>query len=98
MAVKYTKLLQKYQTPWIYQNFSLLGCAKYTNFGILKCKYVCKPSGNPEDDISYTGLPDGLFLIQKSQFGKILEGLRLKKMDVFYGRLEYFTTIWYILC
>jgi hypothetical protein len=43
------------------------------------------------------GLPDGLFSNQKSQFGKILVGLRLKLFDVFYGQLEYLTDIRYML-
>jgi hypothetical protein len=33
------------------------------------------------------GLPDG-FSNQKSQFGSILEGLRLVNFDIFYGHLE----------
>jgi hypothetical protein len=37
------------------------------------------------------GLPDGLFSNKKSQFGKILEGLRLEKM------FTYFMAIWNIL-
>jgi hypothetical protein len=41
-----------------------------------------------------TGVPDGLFSNQKSRFGKILEGLRLKIVDVFYGHWEYFKEIW----
>jgi hypothetical protein len=42
-------------------------------------------------------LPDGLFLKQKSQFGKILEVLSLDNVDIFYGHLESFTDIWDIL-
>jgi hypothetical protein len=42
-------------------------------------------------------LPDGLFSIQKSQFGQILEGHRLENDDIFYGRLEYLTAILDIL-
>jgi hypothetical protein len=34
---------------------------------------------------------------KKSQFESILEGLRLEIVDIFYGLLEYFTDIWYIL-
>jgi hypothetical protein len=34
------------------------------------------------------GLPDGIFPNQKSQFGKILEGLGMEKVDIFYGHLE----------
>jgi hypothetical protein len=40
-------------------------------------------------------LPDGIFSSQKSQFGKILEGLGIEKVGTFYGRLEYgITAIW----
>jgi hypothetical protein len=39
------------------------------------------------------GLPDGLFSDQKSQFGKIFQGLRLKNVDILQGHLEYFTDI-----
>jgi hypothetical protein len=42
-------------------------------------------------------LPDGLFLKQKSQFGKILEGLRLENVNIFYGHLEYFTHLGYFM-
>jgi hypothetical protein len=42
-------------------------------------------------------LPDGLLLNQKSQFGKIFQGLRLENDDIFYGHLEYFADIWVIL-
>jgi hypothetical protein len=46
------------------------------------------------------------FQTKKSQFGSILEGLRLENINIFYGHLEYFTyghlgyclTISYILC
>jgi hypothetical protein len=44
-----------------------------------------------------TGLPDGLFSSQKSQFGKYLQGLRLENVDIFYGHLEYFMDIRVIL-
>jgi hypothetical protein len=43
------------------------------------------------------GLPDSFFSNQKSQFGQILQGPRLENVDIFYGHLEYFTDIWYIL-
>jgi hypothetical protein len=43
------------------------------------------------------GLPDGSFSNQKSQFGNILEGLRLKNVHLFYGHLEYFIEIWDML-
>jgi hypothetical protein len=42
-------------------------------------------------------LPDGLFSNQKDQFGYILEGQRVENAGIFYGHLEYFTVIWYIL-
>jgi hypothetical protein len=42
-------------------------------------------------------LPDGIFSNQKSQFGKILEGLRMENVGIFYGQLKYFRAIWYIL-
>jgi hypothetical protein len=42
-------------------------------------------------------LPDGLFLNQKSQFGKILEGLVLEDVGIFRGHFVYFTAKWYIL-
>jgi hypothetical protein len=49
------------------------------------------------------GLPDGLFSNQKSQFGEILECLRLEKyilwpFGIFYWDLVHFMVIWYILC
>jgi hypothetical protein len=44
-----------------------------------------------------SGLPGGLFPDQKSQFGKLLEGLRWEYVDIFYGLLEYFIGIWDIL-
>jgi hypothetical protein len=43
------------------------------------------------------GLPDGLFLNQKSQFGYILEGLGMENVVLFYDHLEYFMAIWYNL-
>jgi hypothetical protein len=54
-------------------------------------------------------LPDGFFSNQKSKFGQILEGLRMKNVDIFwaiwnilrmcgifYDRLVHFVFIWYI--
>jgi hypothetical protein len=38
-------------------------------------------------------LPDGSFSNQKSQFGKIFQGLRLENIDIFYGHLECFMDI-----
>jgi hypothetical protein len=37
---------------------------------------------------SLSGLPDGISSNQKSQFGKILEGLGMEKVGIFYGHLE----------
>jgi hypothetical protein len=34
-----------------------------------------------------TGLPDGLFQDQKSQFGYILKGLGMEHFGIFYGRV-----------
>jgi hypothetical protein len=33
--------------------------------------------------LSESGLPDGLFSNQKSQFGQILEGLKMEKAGIF---------------
>jgi hypothetical protein len=46
---------------------------------------------------STAGLPDGKFSNQKSKFGKILEGLVMEDVVIFYGHLVYFTAIWYTL-
>jgi hypothetical protein len=43
------------------------------------------------------GLPDVFFSNQKSQFGKILDGLGWENVEIFYGHLEYFTNIWDVL-
>jgi hypothetical protein len=40
-----------------------------------------------------SGLPGGVFLNQKSQFGKILEALRMENVGIFYGHLLHFTAI-----
>jgi hypothetical protein len=32
------------------------------------------------------GLPDGIFACQKSNFGHILEGLRMENAGIFYGQ------------
>jgi hypothetical protein len=37
------------------------------------------------------------FLNQKSRFGKILEGLALKEVGIFFAHSVYFKAIWYIL-
>jgi hypothetical protein len=42
-------------------------------------------------------LPDGVFSNQKSKFGKILDGLAMEEVGIFYGHLVYFMVIWYIL-
>jgi hypothetical protein len=36
-----------------------------------------------------TGLPDGIFLFQKSQFGYISEGLGMEKVGTFNGQLDF---------
>jgi hypothetical protein len=52
----------------------------------------------PAPEESPTGMPDGIFSNQKSQFWQILEeGLRVENAGIFYGHLEYFTDIWNIL-
>jgi hypothetical protein len=43
-----------------------------------------------------TGLPDGVFSYQKSQFGDIFEGLGIKN-GIFYGNWVHFIALWYIL-
>jgi hypothetical protein len=43
------------------------------------------------------GLPDGLFSNQKSKFGKILEGVSMEDVGIFYGHLVHFTVFYYIL-
>jgi hypothetical protein len=43
------------------------------------------------------GLPDGLFLNQKSKFGQILKGLALTDVGICYGLLVHFTVFSYIL-
>jgi hypothetical protein len=45
----------------------------------------------------YAGLPDGIFSNQKSQFGKVLEGLAMEDVSLFYANLAYFKAICYIL-
>jgi hypothetical protein len=45
----------------------------------------------------FTGLPDGLFSNQKSQFGSILDGLAKENLDIFYDHFVYFTAIGNIL-
>jgi hypothetical protein len=42
-------------------------------------------------------LPDGIFSFQNSQFGHILDGRGMENVDKFYGNLENFTDIWFIL-
>jgi hypothetical protein len=49
------------------------------------------------DKRSGTGLPDGLFSNQKSQFGLILEGLAMENLGIFYDHLDYFRAIGNIL-
>jgi hypothetical protein len=40
--------------------------------------------------VSVAGLPDGTFSDQKSKFGKILAGLAMGDVGLFYGHLVYF--------
>jgi hypothetical protein len=47
--------------------------------------------------LSHPGLPDSFFSDQKSQFGYILEDLRIDNVDIYSGQMEYFTTLGYIL-
>jgi hypothetical protein len=37
-----------------------------------------------------------MFSNPKSQLGKILEGLRMENVGIFYAHLEYIMAIWYI--
>jgi hypothetical protein len=39
---------------------------------------------------SRAGLPDGLFSNQKSEFGKICEGLAMEDDGIFYGHIVHF--------
>jgi hypothetical protein len=39
------------------------------------------------------GLPDGLFLNTKSQFGDILKGFGMENVGMFFGHWEYFSAI-----
>jgi hypothetical protein len=43
------------------------------------------------------GLPDGMFSNQKSHFVYISVGLGMENVCIFYGRLEYLTSIWYFV-
>jgi hypothetical protein len=43
------------------------------------------------------GLPDGTFACQKSQRGKILEGLGVENVGIFQWPRGMFLAIWYIL-
>jgi hypothetical protein len=63
-------------------------------------KLYQEKSGNPahiSKTLTAPGLPDGLFLNQTSQFGYILDGLRLELVDIFHDHLENFMDIWDIL-
>jgi hypothetical protein len=51
--------------------------------------------GNDSLNGCASGLRDGLFSNQKSQFGYILEGLGMENVGIYYAHLEYFTAIWY---
>jgi hypothetical protein len=43
-----------------------------------------------------SGLPDGIFANQNSQFRYILEGVRMENVGLFYGNVVPFVAIWYI--
>jgi hypothetical protein len=62
--------------------------------------YVCPKTQAAEKKTPLcrvAGLPDGIFLNQKSQVGYILESLRIETFGIFHAHLEYVTAIWYIL-
>jgi metabotropic glutamate receptor 6/7/8 len=44
------------------------------------------------------GLPDGILSNQKSQFGKIWEGLGMEKVGIFHGHMVYIIafSFWYL--
>jgi hypothetical protein len=46
--------------------------------------------------LTQPGLPDVLFLNQKSKFGKILEGLAVEDVCIIYGHFVHFT-VFYIV-
>jgi hypothetical protein len=48
---------------------------------------------NPTIKHSAAGLPDGMFSIQKYQFGKILEGLAMEDVGIFYDQMVYFMAV-----
>jgi hypothetical protein len=45
------------------------------------------------DSCPRTGLPDGIFSHQKSQFGSIMEGFGLENVCILYDHMEYFTAM-----
>jgi hypothetical protein len=47
--------------------------------------------------LSVAGLPDGTFSYQKSRFGYVLKGLRMKSLDIFYRHSVQLTAVWCIL-
>jgi hypothetical protein len=50
----------------------------------------CKPDWRQRrSSVRQAGLPDGLFLYQKSQFGQILADLGVVNVGLFYDHLEY---------
>jgi hypothetical protein len=50
--------------------------------------------GNYLFSLPSPGLPDGLFSNRKSQFGQILERLRLEMFDIFILPFEIFYRLW----
>jgi hypothetical protein len=65
----------------------------YSSFHVMAVSWLC----NDHVKMKYSGpgLPDGLLSNKKSQFGYILECLRMENAGKFYGHLEYFAVIWF---
>jgi hypothetical protein len=61
---------------------------------LFKHFFVCLRESDTSS--SEAGLPDGIFLNQKSKIGYILEGLGIDNVGILCGHFEYFKTIWYI--
>jgi hypothetical protein len=106
LSIIFNKFVKKngQSLPWRVGQSSIARPSKiYPN---LEFWFDITQSGNPDSlqivslarrRLCVSGLPDGLFSNQKSQFGKKFQGLRLENVDTFYGHLEYFMDIWDIL-
>jgi hypothetical protein len=46
---------------------------------------------------SYPGLPDGIKMMHIKNPIHISHNLEMEIVSIFYGRLEYFTVIWYMV-